>query len=990
MNNEEYKSPEEKIRELMDGVTDKKSDDYRQVEEILKKKNILDKKIQDNPDATVLKVLNSQYETLTMDEIIKASLSFQRIPGSAESGEEFVEFLAKPTFNKLVYLEIISQSKNSDYSKENIEWAKGEHEALKYEILSGCLELQEKLTSLEMKNYIFQRTLQTFEGQLHRALYPRELLNDEAVEKGYREIAIDSLFGTKEKELEKFQLLYNYLKMNGELHKFLQKDDLTVDEKKTYVHIALTRSRGYGDEFADKIDYYRGKHSRNSKILDKCIANSAIIALIEKEVPFDTVVMCDDLLGKTKINEIDLMIKLYGEVQSTIIKEHIRKQVDTSYSQDQKLRFYKEVIQEKLLKENHQELGKEVNQSFNKVSDSSAISSETFNQFEKIYVVIHSNESKVRYDYIESKELLADLGKNVLGQKSWEKFDTILLLKQELSDEQVKETIRLPEMMQKSFEEITNQRIENGLRAIGVTGIVRSGQTKPEEIANTMLQLKTHFSDWDDGLERQVKTYLTAHLSRDEQEQAVKIFNEKQVIQEVVSILPNGKERWQKLLDSSAHADIENKVEEAKKVLVKEKVDYVFPFAAKIIELELKKRKIDYISQKGSQDFLELLNNPKKGQSLVLSIQEKLQNKQFQPDESQVAAWINLYVKTDAVERRSQKQAIVKKIEKVLAKKTNEKNTAASQLNKDLTKARYKIESNMDTELHNVTPRYSFEPHIEKKFTERIYKDKDILRWTTQNPALKKVFYECQKRVPFGEVITSNQLYLVEDSEMRKRMKPNIHDWWSGRMESFEKILDMHVDKKNQLISKLNRRIADLGAIDNKIGAEVVWSLVVDTAGPPINLASQNRHFFDSRDSDFHENTRKVEDVVNSYEEVKKYIETQEVEKKQKADLLPVKETTKSISMQTIAESLKKTSGAPKTAVEASPTTDFASLKKQALKEVPQAGSSGLNRETKESLVQMREFTEVKKSAIEKEKQNKENTWSWKDRIASFIRGRAN
>lgn len=993
MNNGEYKSSEEKIHELMDSFADKDNDDYRQVKEILEKKKILDIEAQKIPNLKGLNVyernaLNLQRETLTMDEIKKACLSFQRIPDSAGLSEQFIKFLAAPVFSKRSGLENLSQTKDHKCSKAIIEWAKGEHEALKYEILSGGLELQEQLTSLEMKNYFFKRTQTMLESQTYKLVYPQELLDDEAVKKGYRAIAIDSLLGTKEKELKKFQSFYDFLKLSEELHKILQKEDLTVEEKKTYVHIALTRSHGY--RFADQIDYFRGKHSRNSKILDKCIADPQIINLIEKEVPFDTVVMCDDLLGKTKIEEIELMTRIYGEVHSTIIKEHIREQVDTSYSQDEKLRFYKEVIQEKLLKENHQELVKELNQSFNKLSDPSSISSETFNQFEKIYAVIHSNESKVRYDYIESKELLADLGKNVFGQKSWKKFDTILLLKQELSNEKVKKTIHLPEMMQKSLEEITNQRIENGLRAIGITGIVRSGQTKPEEIANTMLQLKTHFAEWDDGLEKQVKTYLSAHLPRDEQEQAIKIFNEKQVIQEVVSILPNGEEKWQKLLDSSAHADIVNKVEEVKQVLVKDKVDYVFPAVAKIIELELDRRKINYSSSKDIKNLLELLNDPEKRKSLVRPIQEKLQNKQFQPVESQVAEWIKHYVGMNAKQIENKKQAMVFKIEKILAKKINEKETAASQFYNDLIKAKKGINYIMDSALYNVISRESSEPHKEKNFAERIYKNTEILRWTTQNPALKKVFYECQKRVPFGVISTSNQLYLVEDSEMRKRTKPNIQDWWSERMDSFRGILDMHVEKKNEEISKLNQKIANLGAFDAEICAEVVWSLVVDTAGVPIDLASQNQYFFSISDTDFYRNTGKITQVVESYKKVKEHIEKQEAEKEQKAGLLSEKEITKLVSMQTIAESLKKTNDAPKTAVEVSPTTDFASLKKQALKEVPTAGGSGLNRETKEPLVQMRVFTEVKKSAIEKEKEKKESTLSVNDRIALLERGRAN
>ncbi|EPH99092.1 hypothetical protein D920_01460 [Enterococcus faecalis 13-SD-W-01] len=958
MSNEEYKRPKEKILEVMDSVPDKNNNYYKQVMETLKKRE--EWKWLDGEELAARR----KQKILTMDEVVEACHSFQHITDNADVGKVLFNYLSEPITNKKFWLKTIIQTKNGKHSEDVIEWAKEEHEKLTVEIQSGCLDLQDKLTSMETKNYIFSMTSDLFHSGTHRSFNYRELTNGEAAEKGYRKIAIDSFFGTKEEEQGIFELFYDYLKHNERLHEILKSKNFSYLEKKAYIHIAVTRSNlGIS---ADAIPYIHGKFERKSSVINKQIADKKIAAFIDKEVSIDTVIMCDDLLGKTKIDTADLMIRLYGEVKSTAIKEYIREKAAASLIREDQLHFYKETILQKLTKENQQELGQAFVHLLKQTSDSSAITSKKLHQFEKVYAVVHSEESKARYDYLEAKELLNGLGKITFGQEAWEKFDKIVLLRQEVSDKKVKETIQLPEMMEKSVEEIRKQRIENALRTIEVDKSVHRG---PDEIADTMLKLKAHFIDWEDKLKEQVQTYLTNHLSKDDQEQVGQIFKDKEVLQEVLSILPNWEVKWQKMLDSLARAPAVNKVDEIKEALDKRKIDYLFPIAAEFIQVELDNKQIPHSTPHERKKVLDLLKNTEREKELVGSITKKLQSNEFQPSEDQVNRWINRYLKMDAEEIEAEKRKIVLAIEKLISKKTKGKDTALTDFRKDLVRAEQNIEGIMRTAFLAEINHNFYRTDKEEKFADCIYRSEEIRHWMKQNPALKEVFYEGQKRVPFNEFSTWN------NSKENEQVKPNIRDWWLERWGRVRDILEFYADKKQFLTSALNQRIEMLKEVDDSNqSAEVVWSLVVDKAGVPIDLDSQYKHLFNPGDTDYWRDVKRAQALVDSYISLKEHNQEQKEARIQPtATIPPQKETITRESKQSLAEKVKVTGTIPKTnaAVTSQPAA-FETVKRQVTKEIPETSGSNLKREN-QGLVKIEALKDLKKEISENNQQKKRN-----------------
>jgi hypothetical protein len=197
---------------------------------------------------------------------------------------------------------------------------------------------------------------------------------------------------------------------------------------------------------------------------------------------------------------------------------------------------------------------------------------------------------------------------------------------------------------------------------------------------------------------------------------------------------------------------------------------HVFPVAAELVRVEMNNKQMPHSTPHERKKVLDLLKNTEREKELVGSITKKLQSNEFQPSEDQVNRWINRYLKMDAEEIEAEKRKIVLAIEKLISKKTKEKDTALTNFRKDLVHTEQNIEGIMRTAFLAEINHNFYRTDKEEKFADCIYRSEEIRHWMKQNPALKEVFYECQKRVPFNEFSTWN------NSKENEQVKPNIRD----------------------------------------------------------------------------------------------------------------------------------------------------------------------------------------------------------------------
>ncbi|MBF8807563.1 MAG: hypothetical protein IC227_03210 [Enterococcus lacertideformus] len=92
---------------------------------------------------------------------------------------------------------------------------------------------------------------------------------------------------------------------------------------------------------------------------------------------------------------------------------------------------------------------------------------------------------------------------------------------------------------------------------------------------------------------------------------------------------------------------------------------------------------------------------------------------------------------------------------------------------------------------------------------------------------MKSVIEECAKQVPLTFYDRHERF-----KKVRRMIKPFAEDLWGGLKEKITSFISQERIER----SKLNRLVDELFTQNKQVGAQVVWSLVVYTAGVQINL----------------------------------------------------------------------------------------------------------------------------------------------------------
>ncbi|MBF8807562.1 MAG: hypothetical protein IC227_03205 [Enterococcus lacertideformus] len=374
------------------------------------------------------------------------------------------------------------------------------------------------------------------------------------------------------------------------------------------------------------------------------ISEKEFVHLIAKEVGIDHAIELDEVLrGKTE-GTAELMSKIYTDAQSTIIKEWIKQLVQDSFDKKRSLQFYKKCLEKELTPENREEL--------NRLNEKSEI-----HEFEKLY---HSLES------LKLKEQLHPIGRLIFDEEKWGKFENIQLYIQELKGKKV--NIPLSEMMEKDLDEIKNLRIMNGLRSIDsrLEDVTIIQKLKFDEVEGAIFKLKAHYPYWDEDLQKQATKQVSVHLEESEQSQLNQTFEQSEMMTNIFAVSPKLGQKFQQTVKEAQEKMLVNRIDEVKKELEKQHVDYLLPEIMQTIEQHLVNEKTNCETMDDKQKILQELENTPESSKLLAGIKKELAHKKIKHTGGEVLLWVKKFLTTNEKDQEKDYQFIVNKIEKIL------------------------------------------------------------------------------------------------------------------------------------------------------------------------------------------------------------------------------------------------------------------------------------------------------------------------------------
>lgn len=567
-------------------------------------------------------IIMLQQERVITREIVESCLYFQQNSDNVINQIHLFDLLMVPTRNLTEQLNLLKSLTNSlsmdgekfFHHKVLIRINKMEllTDVIEKQIKEICIELQYGMDSAKVKEDILART---FELLNEGSVKYQQLVNMELdYEEGCREIVIDGFFETMNRSPKnnEYKWFFDFLREDKIISKLLQRKNLSEAEKKTYISIATNHSDS--PFIGNSIPYFKKINIKESTIITKKrLLDQELVYLIAKEVTPELAVKYDEILRGEEQGTVELMTQIYVEAQSTLVKESVRQHVNTSFKETDRLEFYKKSIIEKLKKENRSDLGDQLEDLLN--------GGAKIDRFDRSYRLLNSPESKKQLSY---------LGRLVFGENQWHKFETVQAFKEELKETEAKKNSSLSEMMKKDLSEIENQRHMNGLRSIDnkLENNDYLKQLKPEQIATIMLQLKVNYPNWTEKNFEQVNNQLSAHLNEEDKIQTNKIFNDKESILKISAISTEMGEIAKNIAHNlTDDMKVSYVVEEVRKELEKQKVDYLYLEVRETIDRTLYKHKIDCDYRYDREKALDLLYSYETKKELLPKIEEALQQK---------------------------------------------------------------------------------------------------------------------------------------------------------------------------------------------------------------------------------------------------------------------------------------------------------------------------------------------------------------------------
>lgn len=884
-------------------------------------------------------IMMLKQERVITREIVESCLYFQQNSDNVINQIHLFDLLMVPTRNLTEQLNLLTSLTNSlsvdgeKFFHENVLFSinkiKLSTDEIEKKIKEICIELQYGMDSAKVKEDILARTFELLnEGSVNY----QQLVNMELdYEEGCREIVIDGFFETMNRSSKnnEYKWFFDFLRDDKIISKLLQRKNLSEAEKKTYISIATNHSDS--PFIGNSIPYFKKINLKESTIITKKrILDQELVYLIAKEVTPELAVKYDEILRGEEQGTVEVMTQIYVESQSTLVKESVRQNVNTSFKETDRLEFYKKSIIEKLKKENRSDLGDQLEDLLN--------SGAKIDRFDRFYRLLNSPESKKQLSYLE---------RLVFGENQWHKFETVQAFKEELKETEAKKNSSLSEMMKKDLSEIENQRHMNGLRSIDnkLENNDYLKQLKPEQIATIMLQLKVNYPNWTEKNFEQVNNQLSTYLNEEDKIQTNKILNEKEVILRISAISMEMGEKAQTIIlapiDKIKGLDI---VGEVRKDLKKQKVDYLFPIILETINHTLSEEGIDCSNRSDREKALNLLQDyqtkkeilPKieealqqkkegetlstviysvmsrewgnssdvtdlkkrfgddgegllketkdlsQAESLLQSIKEALRSQNINFTESDVINWTEKCLSMDEKKRQSESQVVINKIKNSLLKIKNKKNTKQVRVNKvietfqkDLNNKKEEIKKQMK---YSVIEVYEFRDDrlsIEEQFSNILNQKEKIQHFIHTYPKLKSVIDECSKQIPLVSVdlkkVTINEVESNNNKyfkNLNQVLTPFEREWWQQESDKIKQFINTYVSPKNLLVSDVNRQIEELLIKDEHCCSQVVLSFLVYSSGVFKNINPKYTAGYLNKDSEHQQNRWKIKRLVESFEKL--------------------------------------------------------------------------------------------------------------------------
>jgi hypothetical protein len=767
----------------------------KEYEQLLKQFQEKKSNIETKEGEKLLELLKKQ-PSVTMKEVVESCVCFQKISDNADLQKLFFDLLIEPKvaqLNQLVLLQNLSDSYNFRFLVEY------ERRSLNQELKADCVELQYDMESIETKKHILESSLNILRDKEYSS-FGIELNKEEAIKNGYREVVIEALLSMKIDD--EFRDIYDFLKSNETLHKLLQRNGLSKNEKKAHIGVAIEQS--------DLPKYSTLGHAiKYDKTIEKMFPEKEIVHLISKEVSIDHAIKFDDVLSGTHNVSIESLTQIDKKAQSTLVKEGIRQLVDASFNKNERLQFYKESLEQKLSIEEQ----KEFNHLLNKRTQ--------VHEFEKLYHSLNSSELK---------EQLSQIGRMTFGIETWKKFESIQTFKQELAKQSPEKSVVFSEMMKKDLSEIESQRIMSAIQSIDsrLTNFQNINQLQPKELADILFKMRILYPNWNEELKQQTKKQLTAHLPENKQNEIAQMVGEKEMIHYTSVISSKNGKELQNIIENNQLA---SKIDEVKLELEKQKIHYLSPVIMETIYEKLSEKNNGYVTIEDKQKTLKELDDLTKKHDLIESIKKELTNKHIKHTDDEVITWVKKFLTTDKENKQKEYKVILKKIDKFLRKMDNQ--TAKKEISQflvELNNEKEQIKTAMEDTFFHIHKHRKTDLSVEEQFRIELYQKEVIQNFIHKDPSLKSVIKTCIKQVP---LVSYSKRQLKNG---RKMTKPFEEDWWYVKRDQLEKYLNSNIGQKNILVSEVNRKVNDLLKVNSKICSQIVWSLAIDAAGASINL----------------------------------------------------------------------------------------------------------------------------------------------------------
>lgn len=265
----------------------------------------------------------SNREKLTIDEIVKAILSFQAISPFLETNKRLIDLLTLPRLNR----QINDKERTNGLDEKGIAKDKTNKE-----LVRGAIFLQRKSQSNKLTDYLITRMIDskneqkpkiddTFLQQFVKEL--TEIFKTSTEREIVIQTAMDPYLTTKER-----QQFYHFIKQDPFLQQIAKKTQLTKLELKAYVCATVAKSDlPFKSLVVKKSDSYLTEDEKQK--LKELTIQKEMMVVLRDEMNLETALRADKAFSRSRQRDANFLNSIHHEVRSPELKKFLIQRINT-------------------------------------------------------------------------------------------------------------------------------------------------------------------------------------------------------------------------------------------------------------------------------------------------------------------------------------------------------------------------------------------------------------------------------------------------------------------------------------------------------------------------------------------------------------------------------------------------------------------------------------------------------------------------------------